>query len=94
MINIILQKVFQIKIFKTKKKTKIFFNFNLQFSERMHSKAEEYMMKDHEDDPDFADHYTYYPYDKQKTNQRLDNIFERLFKNDILIVNLFSFLIS
>jgi hypothetical protein len=46
----------------------------------MHLEASEYMMNDHEDDPDFADHFTYFPYDKEKVNERLDYIAQKLFQ--------------
>lgn len=50
----------------------------------MHREASEYMLNDHEDNPDFADHFTYIPYDKVKVNEKLDYIFERLFKEKYL----------
>jgi hypothetical protein len=59
----------------------------LEFSERVHAEAAAYMMSDHEDNPDFPDHFTYYPYDKEKTNKRLDYLFERLFKEKYLDCN-------
>jgi hypothetical protein len=46
----------------------------------MHFEASQYMMNDHEDDPDFADHFTYFPYDKEKVNERLDFIAQKLFQ--------------
>ncbi|CAF4752935.1 unnamed protein product [Rotaria sp. Silwood1] len=55
-----------------------------EFSARMHCEAAEYMMTDHEDNPDFPDHFTYIEYDKEKMNQRLDYIFQRLFKEKYL----------
>ncbi|CAF3326590.1 unnamed protein product [Rotaria sp. Silwood2] len=55
-----------------------------EFSERMHAEAAQYMMEDHPDNPDFPDHFTYIPYDKDKVNKRLDYIFNRLFKEKYL----------
>ncbi|CAF1347298.1 unnamed protein product [Rotaria sordida] len=55
-----------------------------EFSERMHYEASQYMMNDHEDDPDFPDHFTYIKYDKEKVQQRLDYIFQRLLKEKYL----------
>ena len=56
----------------------------LEFSDRMHAEALEYMKRDHADDPDFPDQFTYIPYDKEKVNQRLDYIFQRLFQQRYL----------
>ncbi len=50
----------------------------------MHLEASEYMMVDHEDNPDFPDHFTYIPYNKEKVNEKLDYIFQRLFKEKYL----------
>lgn len=46
----------------------------------MHNEASEYMLNDHEDNGDFADHFTYIKYDREKVNERLDYIFQRLMK--------------
>ncbi|CAF0896752.1 unnamed protein product [Adineta steineri] len=59
-------------------------HFAKEFSEQMHIEASKYMMMDHDDDPDFADHFTYIKYDKEKINERLDYIQERLFKQRYL----------
>jgi hypothetical protein len=50
----------------------------------MHFEASQYMMVDHADDPDFADHFTYIPYNKDKVKEKLDYIQERLFKQRYL----------
>jgi hypothetical protein len=50
----------------------------------MHNEARKYMMNDHEDNPDFADHFTYIPYNKDKIKLKLDYIFQRLFKEKYL----------
>jgi hypothetical protein len=42
------------------------------------------MMNDHEDNPDFPDHITYIPYNKDKIKLKLDYIFQRLFKEKYL----------
>ncbi|UJR19996.1 hypothetical protein I4U23_023130 [Adineta vaga] len=55
-----------------------------EFSERMHTAAAKYMMEDHADNHDFPDHFTYIPYDKKKVNEKLNYIFERLFKKNYL----------
>ncbi len=60
----------------------------------MHFEASEYMMNDHEDDPDFADHFTSFPYDKEKFNKRLDYIFDRLLKERYLRCNIIFFSFS
>jgi len=59
-------------------------NLAKEFSDRMHAKAAEYMMCDHEDNPDFPDHFTYIKYDQKKVNEKLDYIFQRLFKEKYL----------
>jgi hypothetical protein len=61
----------------------------LEFSERMHVEAGEYMMVDHADNPDFPDHFTYIPYNKEKVDQKLDYIFHRLYKEKYLDCELF-----
>ena len=58
-----------------KRKKNVWF---LEFSERMHREAAEYMMTKHDD------HFTYFSYDKEKVHQRLDEIFARLFKEKYL----------
>lgn len=55
-----------------------------EFSERMHAEAAEYMLKDHADNPDFPDHFTYIPYDRVKINEKLDYIAQRLLKERYL----------
>lgn len=50
----------------------------------MHLEASEYMLNDHDDNEDFPDHFTYFEYTKEKFNQRLDYIFDRLFKEKYL----------
>lgn len=50
----------------------------------MHREASEYMLNDHEDNEDFSDHFTYIEYDQEKVNEKLDYIFERLFKEKYL----------
>ena len=50
----------------------------------MHAEASEYMKVDHADNPDFPDHFTYIPYDKVKVDEKLDYIFDRLFKEKYL----------
>ena len=55
----------------------------------MHAEASEYMKVDHADNPDFPDHFTYIPYDKVKVDEKLDYIFDRLFKEKYLDCELF-----
>jgi hypothetical protein len=55
----------------------------------MHVEAGEYMMVDHADNPDFPDHFTYIPYNKEKVDQKLDYIFHRLYKEKYLDCELF-----
>ena len=50
----------------------------------MHREASEYMLNDHQDNSDFEDHFTYIEYDKDKVNEKLDYIFQRLFKEKYL----------
>ena len=50
----------------------------------MHAEAAVYMRNDHADNPDFPDHFTYIPYDKEKVNRKLDYIVDRLFKEKYL----------
>ena len=50
----------------------------------MHAEAAEYMLTDHADNPDFPDHFTYLPYDKEKVNAKLDYVVDRLFKEKYL----------
>ena len=50
------------------------------------------MMNDHQDNPDFADHFTYIQYDKEKVKERLDYIFQRLFKEKYLDCKFIGFL--
>ncbi|UJR29720.1 hypothetical protein I4U23_017269 [Adineta vaga] len=64
--------------------TEINKNKSKEFSERMHHEAEIYMMNDHEDNPDFPDHFTYIKYNKEKIKEKLDYIFQRLFKEKYL----------
>jgi len=76
------------KVFKKNISLKFYLNIlffvYLEFSDQMHFEASKYMMNDHDDNSDFPDHFTYYPYDKVKTNERLDYIFQRLFKEKYL----------
>ena len=58
----------------------------------MHRQASIYMMNDHQDNPDFADHFTYIQYDKEKVKERLDYIFQRLFKEKYLDCKFIGFL--
>ncbi|CAF1046730.1 unnamed protein product, partial [Didymodactylos carnosus] len=55
-----------------------------EFSERMHAEAAVYMMRDHDDDPDFPDHFTYIPYEREAVDKRLEYIFNRLWKGRYL----------
>ena len=57
---------------------------SVEFSGRIHAEAAVYMMIDHADNPDFPDHFTYIPYNKEKVNQKLDYITDRLFKEKYL----------
>lgn len=70
------------------------FHLALEFSKRMHAEAAEYMKKDHADNHDFPDHFTYIRYDKEKVNEKLDYIFARLFKERYLDCKLDVSLVS
>lgn len=50
----------------------------------MHAEAARYMMTDHADGQDFPDHFTYIPYSREGVKQKLDYIFQRLFKEKYL----------
>ena len=56
----------------------------------MHFEASEYMMIDHDDDPDFPDHFTYFEYSEEMFNQRLDYLFQKLLKKRYLDCKLFE----